>query len=150
MSFRFRQKQFKGPQWQKREMRDANSHLWEKDERLEINFRSRYEYNYSLYLDILKERGLIANWLYEPCEFWFPVKRGTKNFKPDFMLIYPDKSVVFIEVKGWMRAKDLTRLRRFNQTYPDLTCRLFTRQDYEELERRFGHLIGWRKCETRK
>jgi hypothetical protein len=77
-------------------------------------------------------------WEYEPREFTFPVKRGTRSYTPDFRIDLtpwqdPNKSKqawlrvleeleptqYWIEVKGWMDPKSQTRLSRFIKYFPD-------------------------------
>lgn len=74
-------------------------------------FRSAWEANYARFLNFL---GL--EWEYEPSTFQFPVKRGVLTYTPDFYLPNDD---VWIEIKGWLRAKDKIRLKRFKKYYPN-------------------------------
>ena len=57
---------------------------WREIDGRRIFFRSRWEYRYALYLQLLKSRGEIKDWQHEPKTFWFEgIKRGTNNYKPD-------------------------------------------------------------------
>ena len=61
-------------------------------------------------------------WIYEPQEFeFYKIKRGSRFYKPDFYLPRQDR---FIEVKGWFRPADKTKLRRFKKYYPEEFAKL--------------------------
>lgn len=83
-----------------------------------IYVRSKMEANVARYYTFLK-----INWVYEPREFKFDkIKRGTKYYKPDFYLPAPIR--LFIEVKGYFRPNDKTKLKRFKKYYPEEFDRL--------------------------
>ena len=85
---------------------------------LGIYVRSKMEANIARYYTYLN-----INWFYEPREYKFEkIKRGTKYYKPDFYLVAPVR--LFIEVKGYLRSSDKTKLRRFKKYYPDEFSRL--------------------------
>jgi hypothetical protein len=74
-------------------------------------FRSATEANYARFLNLFK-----INWEYEFRTFEFhDIIRGIRFYTPDFYL--PDEDV-WIEVKGWMDDKSVTRLKRFKKYYP--------------------------------
>ena len=73
--------------------------------------RSGWEANYARYCKFF---GI--EYFYEPCELWFPVKRGIVTYKPDFWL---PKQDLWVEVKGYMRKGDETKLKRFAKHYPN-------------------------------
>ncbi len=63
-----------------------------------------------------------VKYVYEPQEFeFYKVKRGSRFYKPDFYLPEQDR---FIEVKGWFRPTDKTKLRRFKKYYPEEFAKL--------------------------
>ena len=72
-------------------------------------FRSKMEANTARYFNKI-------HWEYEPKEFEFPIKRGNRYYKPDFYLPAYD---LWIEVKGYFRSQDKTKLRRFKKYYPE-------------------------------
>lgn len=80
--------------------------------------RSSWEVRYANRLELLKKAGEIVDWMYEPETFWFPVKRGTNNYTPDFKVIYPGGRIEFHEVKGWMDSKSQTKIRRMAIYHP--------------------------------
>jgi len=109
-----------------------------------IYYRSRWEKNVSVWLDELKRRGEVLEWLYEKREFTFPVKRGTRFYKPDFWV--REQSIeYFIEVKGFLDAKSVTALKRMQLYYPEVTVLLLDKRRYAALESEFGSLDGWEK-----
>jgi len=65
-----------------------------------------------------------CKWKYEPVEYFFnKIKRGQRYYKPDFVLYYLD-TYFLIEVKGFFRRNDKTKLRRFKKYYPEEFVRL--------------------------
>lgn len=83
-------------------------------------FRSSWESNIALWLDHMGYR-----WSYEPKRFVFnEIAKGIRSYLPDFYvadLIHPVtlKPGVWIEIKGFFRKGDLTRLKRFQKYYPE-------------------------------
>jgi hypothetical protein len=85
-------------------------------------FRSSYEANVFRYLRILKNKGQITEILYEPRTFAFSefgILRGQVSYTPDFQVIYPDGTYIWIEVKGFLRPQDKTKIRRFKKYFPE-------------------------------
>ena len=110
-------------------------------------FRSRWEANYARVLNELKRRGEIVDWKYEDREFQFPVKRGTRFYKVDFHVYEEGGREYFVEIKGFLAAKDVTALVRMRKYYPEVTVLLLDRKRYAELESEFGYLLeGWEKA----
>ena len=88
-------------------------------EDLEQYFRSKMEANIARYFNLRE-----CKWEYEPVEYSFNrIKRGQRYYKPDFVLYYLDTHFL-IEVKGWFRPEDKTKLRRFKKYYPEEFARL--------------------------
>jgi Protein of unknown function (DUF1064) len=84
-----------------------------------IFFRSRWEANYGRYLEFLKEKGEIKEWLHEPQTFWFPkIKRGTLTYLPDFKVVRNDDSHYWVEVKGYLDPRSVTKMKRFKKYFP--------------------------------
>src|SRR5574343_130953 len=83
--------------------------------------KSKWEYNYALYLDFLVSKGLLLEWEYEPDAFWFEsIKSGIRKYTPDFKLYNLDGSIEYREVKGWMDSKSKTKLKRMAKYYPNI------------------------------
>lgn len=108
-------------------------------------YRSRWEANYGRYLQWLKERGEIIDWLHEPETFWFEaIKRGVRSYLPDFRVFEKDGTSKLHEVKGWMDARSKTTLRRMAKYHPNETIVLIRERDYNLIARQLGRLIeGW-------
>lgn len=88
----------------------------------EFFFRSGWEYRIAKYLEWQMKQGLISGWEYEPQLFWFPkIKRGTVTYLPDFRVTNLDATHYWLEVKGYMDRKSLTKIRRFRKFYPNET-----------------------------
>lgn len=84
-----------------------------------IFFRSLWEYRYAIYLQFLKDRELILDWMYEPKTFWFEkIRRGATSYKPDFMVSEAPGSHYWVEVKGYMDKRSIVKLKRFNRYFP--------------------------------
>ena len=61
-------------------------------------------------------------WEYESKRFYFKESiDGVASYQPDFYLSEFDK---WIEVKGWMDEKSKTRLRLFEEQYPEEYAKL--------------------------
>jgi len=84
---------------------------------LGIYVRSKMEANILRYYKFIK-----VKYIYEPREFeFFKIKRGNRFYKPDIYLPEQDK---FVEIKGWLRSGDRTKLRRFKKYYPEEFAKL--------------------------
>ena len=74
-------------------------------------FRSAAEANYARYLKFFK-----VDFKYEFKTFVFEgIKKGTISYTPDFYIPTEDR---YIEFKGWLDEKSITRLKRFKKYYP--------------------------------
>lgn len=83
-----------------------------------VFFRSAWEANIARYYNYV---GI--KWEFEPKEFIFPdIRKGCVSYTPDFYL--PEENR-WVEVKGWMDKKSITKLKRFKKYYP---------KEYEKLE----------------
>lgn len=105
-------------------------------------FRSKWEANYSLYLDFLVNKNNIKSWSYESRVFIFEkIKLGTRSYRPDFEIINNDGSVEYHEVKGWMTPKSKTQLRRMKIYYPEIKVTLVDSVFYRDLSNKLGKLL---------
>lgn len=104
-------------------------------EDLKQYFRSRWEANMGRYYNFVG-----VKWIYEQQEFeFYKIKRGSRFYKPDFYLPEQDR---FIELKGWFRPEDKTRLRRFKKFYPEEFAKLeFIIPDKYERSKANGEMI---------
>lgn len=83
-------------------------------------FKSRWEYRYALYLELLKKHKYIVDWKYEPKTFYFEgIKRGTTNYKPDYHIEFPNGRFEWHEVKGYETDKDRTKYKRMAKYFPE-------------------------------
>jgi hypothetical protein len=88
--------------------------------------RSQWEVDYACFLEWQKRNGLISVWEYEPSVFWFPVKKGTTNYTPDFRIVFSDGKIEFHEVKGWMDSRSKTKINRMRIHHPEITLRVIS------------------------
>ncbi len=83
-------------------------------------FRSRWEANFGRYLEFLKRERKVDRWYHEPHTFWFKeIKRGVTSYKPDFKVVELNGSHQWYEVKGYVDAKSLTKIKRMKKYYPE-------------------------------
>lgn len=108
-------------------------------------YRSRWEANYARYLQMLKERGEISNWLHEPDTFWFDgILRGTRSYLPDFKVFHNDGRIEYHETKGWMDQRSRTQQKRMKKYHPEVVIVLIQQKEYTILEKQFSSSIyGW-------
>lgn len=107
-----------------------------------IFFRSRWEFRYALYLQLLKEKGEIKDWQHEPKTFWFEgIKRGTNNYKPDFLVIHKNDSEEWVEVKGYMDSKSATKIKRMAKYFPQIKLRVVDKSFFSKNAKNLKILI---------
>lgn len=108
-------------------------------------YRSRWEANYARYLQFLLERGEIAKWEHEPETFWFEkVMRGVRSYLPDFRVTRTNSTVYYVEVKGYMDSKSLTKLKRMAKYHPAVELELVDASAYKTLAKTVSGLVdGW-------
>ena len=80
---------------------------------LGVSVRSGWEANFIRWLNYQD-----IEWKYEPCRFYFPIKRGTRSYIPDLYLPGYDGGK-FVEIKGALAQNDRTKIRRFKKYYPE-------------------------------
>jgi hypothetical protein len=96
-------------------------------------YRSRWEYRYALYLQLMKTNGYIQDWFHEPHTFYFEgIKRGTNNYKPDFKVIFPNGNEEWYEVKGYMDAKSKTKIKRMSKYFPDIVLTIIDKEWFKK------------------
>ena len=109
-------------------------------------FRSAWEANFARYLNFLIEKKQIYKWDYEVDTYWFhEIKRGTRSYTPDFKIWdTPNSEPYYIEVKGWMDQKSITKLKRMAKYYPDIRIDIVAKKEYNEIKSKLSRLIkGW-------
>lgn len=108
-------------------------------------FRSSWEANIARYLTWLVDNKIdIARWEYEPETFWFQsIKRGARSYTPDFKVWPIDESNApyYIEVKGWMDKKSMTKLARMKRYHPQVKIELIDATRYASIASTAGVLI---------
>jgi len=94
----------------------------------------KWNYAYAQFLELEKQAGRVAYWIYEPWSMWLP---GGIRYKPDFLVVYQDgleQKPKLVEVKGW--SKNL----RDGKTRYAIAAALFPCFDWVMVKRK-GH--GW-------
>jgi hypothetical protein len=84
-------------------------------------FKSKQEYRWACYLDILNKSKQIYRWRYEPHTFQFKERyRKRGQYTPDFYIEnYPAATYEWHEVKTSLRQKDIYRFKQFRIDYPE-------------------------------
>lgn len=96
------------------------------------NFRSSWERIYAFYLQMLKEKGVVIEWEYEPELFCFSnIKRGTKAYLPDFKVKFRGGRIEYHECKGWMDPKSKTKIKRFYENFPELNLKIINKDWFD-------------------
>lgn len=106
----------------------------------ELYFRSKWEANYALYLQWLKEQGEIKDWEYEPQPFYeFPIKHGSTRYLPDFRVLKNDDTFYLVEVKGYKQG--MVKLKRMAKYFPKVKIELVESKDYQALKNKVGKML---------
>lgn len=91
---------------------------------LGLFLRSGWEADYMRYLIFTNSHSSIG---YEPQTFSFVehgVKHGTMGYTPDFKIGDPFNGYYWVEVKGFLKAEDKTKLNRFKKFFPEEFAKL--------------------------
>ena len=110
-------------------------------------FRSRWEANWARYLNWLKSLGDIQSWSYEPKTFEFTtIRRGSRFYTPDFLVINRNGTAEYHEVKGWMDPQSATKLKRMGKHFPHVKVVLVDQAAYRAVARTIaGAIPAWEK-----
>ena len=102
----------------------------------EFHFKSKFEYRYAQYLELLKTQGHIINWFYEAHGFTFRDEvKGAKVYTPDFGVETPN-GYEYHETKGLLTGSDVTKFKRTAKYYPNAKIILvFMRKDKRQANR---------------
>lgn len=113
---------------------------WQEIDGRKIFFRSDWEYKFAIYLQRLKCKKLIKEWHHEPETFWYnEIKRGVRSYKPDFKVICNDDTHYWVEIKGYMDSKSITKIKRFKKYYPHEKLMVLGKEWFEEGRGVFVH-----------
>ena len=106
--------------------------------------KSSWEYDISLYLEYLKQKGLIDEWEYEPRTFVFKYNTlGVRTYKPDFSVKRGD-SIYYVEVKGWPDKKYEIKRQLMRDEFPETKMIYICKDQYFAIERKHSSEIqGW-------
>ena len=114
----------------------------------EIYFRSKWEANYALYLQWLKDLKEIKDWQYEPYpRYDFIVWENKKprvlglGYLPDFKVINNDDSFYLVELKG--RKQGMQKLKRMAKYYPEIKIELVTQKEYMHLHKKLSKMLNF-------
>jgi hypothetical protein len=93
-------------------------------------FRSSWEANIARFFNHMS-----WGWIYEPKRFYF----DDCSYLPDFYLPHID---TYVEVKGYMRKKDLERINKFKQFFPELRFWLIDARIYRKIYNKFSSVLN--------
>jgi hypothetical protein len=75
-------------------------------------------------------------WRYEPAIFTFEgIARGCREYRPDVLVVHPDDTWVYEEIKGHMDQKSKTRLKRMAKYYPGVRVEVIGREWFIQMEK---------------
>ncbi len=92
-----------------------------------VTFRSRFEYRYARYLDLLKTQGHILRWDYEgklgicqqPTFYFKDVETAPVQYTPDFWIEWAKTGTEYHETKGFLQKYDISKFKRMWEQYED-------------------------------
>lgn len=104
-----------------------------------IFFRSRWKYNYAVYLNYLKNNNKIKKWEHEPDSFLMYYEDGkATTYLPDFKVYNNDGSIEYHEVKGWFDDRSIFKIGEFSKTYGNKTKLIvINEKKYKQIEKEF-------------
>lgn len=107
-------------------------------------FKSSWEYDIALYLNLLKSKGYIDKWEYESEIFKFDYDgKGVRSYKPDF-IIYKRSNKYYIEVKGWQDNKYKIKKDLMEKYYPSVNIIYIKEEQYKSISDKYSTVIpGW-------
>lgn len=109
----------------------------------DIHFRSSWEANYARYLNLLMKMKIVEYWEFEPETFWFEeIRRGVRSYLPDFRVKYKhDPKLEYVEIKGWITAKDRTKWKRMKKYYPHIKLVIVAKKEYYSIRNKWRSSI---------
>lgn len=106
--------------------------------------RSSWECNIGAYLEFLKQNNKIKDWEHEADTFWFEkIKRGIRSYLPDFKVFNIEGDVYYIEVKGWMDKKSMTKLNRMKLYHPNTKIEVIDSHVYKSIKKWSSVIKDW-------
>lgn len=97
-----------------------------------IFLRSKWEANYALYLDYLKNAGEIISWQFEPDTFLFK-GGGVHSYLPDFKIKNINNKIEYHEVKGRMTERARKQISLMAKQYPSVRLILIKQKEYNSM-----------------
>lgn len=92
---------------------------------VKYRFRSKFEYHWAQYLEILRKSKQIIKWEYETERYYFfNEKTAPVQYNPDFKLTMPDGSILLQETKGHHDGSTNRKLQRMSKHYPEVKIEL--------------------------
>lgn len=111
----------------------------------EYIFKSTWEVEIAKRLQELVDKGYIHEWQYESKHFNFDdMRRCTRSYCPDFEVKLMDKTLLYIEVKGWKMPQSMKRIEMFQERYPNIKFYLIDEKEYEKIISKSDYLR--RRC----
>ena len=87
-----------------------------------VTMDSTYETRYARWLDRLVETGQIRSWVHTPVRFRLSAPGDPLlRYTPDFMIRMPNHTIMFLEMKGYLRREDRAKYLSAVQQYPEFT-----------------------------
>lgn len=87
-----------------------------------VTMDSTYETRYARWLDRLVETGQIRSWEHTPVRFRLSAPEAPPlRYTPDFLIRMPNHSILFLEMKGYLRRGDRAVFLAATQQFPEFT-----------------------------
>ena len=102
-----------------------------------ITFRSGWECNFAFYLEWMKKKKEIKDWIYEPERYQYL----GGSYLPDFKIIRNDETWYLAEVKGYKQG--VRKLSRMKKYYPEIKIELWDAEAYKELKKKMGKILNF-------
>ena len=95
------------------------------------NFRSRLEYRYGIYLNMLKWSAEIQEWCYESEDMAIEFQHGrygnTRKYLPDFAILNNGDEWEIHETKGCFKPLDYTKLKKYSEMHGNKITLIFAK-----------------------
>ncbi len=92
-------------------------------------FRCKFEYRWSVWCQLRKEQGWIADWWFEDAETLLELEtkyfKNKKMYLPDFTILMSDGEYEYEECKGYFPAKDYTKIKLAAEQYDNPITLIF-------------------------
>ena len=110
------------------------------------DFRSKLEYRYGVYLEVLKQSGHIREWEHEPpdmaIEFQYGRRGNTRGYLPDFLVLTTEGVNEVHETKGAFLPIDYTKIKKYSEMHDNPIVLIFANlTDCKSLRKQYNRAM---------